>query len=146
VTDLSEQVIEERWVREGIADSSEDVDEPAPATAVVAVVVGDGSVASLRHSGFGASSRWSVHESLDGRPGRSGARHRLERGRDPSEQQEHSSGRRAGERARRAVVTVVPTNSIVEGFAALLAYDPDATAEQNRTSMGASACNVVAGE
>jgi dihydroxyacetone kinase-like predicted kinase len=28
-------------------------------------------------------------------------------------------------------VTVVPTNSIVEGFAALLAYDPDASAEDN---------------
>ena len=43
-------------------------------------------------------------------------------------------------------VTVVPTNSIVEGFAALLAYDPDASAEQNSASMRASACNVVAGE
>jgi dihydroxyacetone kinase-like predicted kinase len=43
-------------------------------------------------------------------------------------------------------VTVVPTNSIVEGFAALLAYDPDASAEQNGVSMRASACNVVAGE
>jgi len=43
-------------------------------------------------------------------------------------------------------VTVVPTNSIVEGFAALLEYDPDATAEENKESMSASACNVVAAE
>jgi dihydroxyacetone kinase-like predicted kinase len=43
-------------------------------------------------------------------------------------------------------VTVVPTNSIVEGFAALLEYDPDASAEQNAQSMSASACNVVPGE
>jgi dihydroxyacetone kinase-like predicted kinase len=41
---------------------------------------------------------------------------------------------------------VVPTNSIVEGFAALLDYDPDATAEDNVKSMSLSACNVVAGE
>ena len=38
------------------------------------------------------------------------------------------------------------TNSIVEGFAALLEYDPDASAEENAQSMTASACNVVAGE
>jgi dihydroxyacetone kinase-like predicted kinase len=43
-------------------------------------------------------------------------------------------------------VTVVPTNSIVEGFAALLEYDPDATAAENALAMKASACNVVAGE
>ena len=43
-------------------------------------------------------------------------------------------------------VVVVATNSIVEGFAALLAYDPDASAEQNAKAMRASACNVVAGE
>ncbi len=43
-------------------------------------------------------------------------------------------------------VTVVPTNSIVEGFAALLTYDPDATAAQNMKTMGASAGSVVAGE
>ena len=43
-------------------------------------------------------------------------------------------------------VAVVATNSIVEGFAALLAYDPDASLEANTDAMRASACNVVAGE
>jgi dihydroxyacetone kinase-like predicted kinase len=43
-------------------------------------------------------------------------------------------------------VAVVATNSIVEGFAALLAYDPDASLDANVTAMRASACNVVAGE
>jgi hypothetical protein len=43
-------------------------------------------------------------------------------------------------------VTVVPTASIVEGFAALLAYDPDATADQNGEAMRASMSHVVAGE
>lgn len=43
-------------------------------------------------------------------------------------------------------VTVVPTNSIVEGFAALLSYDPDASAVQNKESMSDSAQNVIAAE
>jgi hypothetical protein len=43
-------------------------------------------------------------------------------------------------------VSVVPTSSIVEGFAALLAYDPDASAEANAHAMGESASHVVAGE
>jgi dihydroxyacetone kinase-like predicted kinase len=40
----------------------------------------------------------------------------------------------------------VPTRSIVEGFAALLSYDPDASAEQNALTMCESAAHVVAGE
>jgi dihydroxyacetone kinase-like predicted kinase len=44
------------------------------------------------------------------------------------------------------VVTVVPTNSIVEGFAALLEYDPDASAVENAQAMSRSARNVVAAE
>jgi dihydroxyacetone kinase-like predicted kinase len=43
-------------------------------------------------------------------------------------------------------VEVVPTTSIVEGFAALLAYDPDASSAQNARAMGESAAHVVAGE
>ncbi len=42
VTDLSEQVIEERWVREGSADQPDEEPDAAPTTSVVAVVVGDG--------------------------------------------------------------------------------------------------------
>ena len=147
VTDLSEQVIEERWVREGIADSSEDVDEPAPATAVVAVVVGDGVGRIFKTLGVrrlvagGQSMNPSTADLVEAvlatgssevviLPNNKNIRPVAEQVNALVEQ----------------VVTVVPTNSIVEGFAALLAYDPDATAEQNRTSMGASACNVVAGE
>jgi dihydroxyacetone kinase-like predicted kinase len=43
-------------------------------------------------------------------------------------------------------VTVVATRSIVEGFAALLEYDPDASANENAAAMGISAGNVIAGE
>ena len=45
-----------------------------------------------------------------------------------------------------AQVCVVPTTSIVEGFAALLAYDPDAGAPANAAAMTESARRVVAGE
>jgi dihydroxyacetone kinase-like predicted kinase len=43
-------------------------------------------------------------------------------------------------------VRTVPTSGIVEGFAALLEYDPEAGADDNARSMAASASRVVAGE
>ena len=42
-------------------------------------------------------------------------------------------------------VWVVPTETIAEGFAALLAYDPEAGGEVNAQTMEASARKVVAG-
>jgi len=44
------------------------------------------------------------------------------------------------------VVRVVPTNTVAEGFGALLAYDPGSHADINARTMEASAQNVVAGE
>ena len=41
---------------------------------------------------------------------------------------------------------VVPTETVVEGFAALLAYDPEAHGEVNARTMAASALKVVPGE
>jgi uncharacterized protein len=43
-------------------------------------------------------------------------------------------------------VRIVPTETVVEGFAALLAYDPEAHGESNAASMAASALKVVPGE
>ena len=43
-------------------------------------------------------------------------------------------------------VRVVPTSGIVEGFAALLEYDPEAGAADNAAAMAESARRVVAGE
>jgi dihydroxyacetone kinase-like predicted kinase len=43
-------------------------------------------------------------------------------------------------------VRVVPTTGIAEGFAALLAYDPEATVDENARSMAEAAERVVAGE
>jgi dihydroxyacetone kinase-like predicted kinase len=44
------------------------------------------------------------------------------------------------------VVRVVPTRGITEGFAALVTYDPEASAEENAAEMTDAAGNVMAGE
>jgi uncharacterized protein len=43
-------------------------------------------------------------------------------------------------------VAVVPTRTVAEGFAALVAYDPEATLDDNVLAMGGAAEHVVAGE
>jgi dihydroxyacetone kinase-like predicted kinase len=40
----------------------------------------------------------------------------------------------------------VPTRGIPEGFAALIAYDPEAPSDENAAEMAEAAANVVAGE
>jgi len=147
VTDLSEQVIEERWVREGIAEPFEEIDEPAPTTAVVAVVVGDGIGRIFRTLGVrqlvagGQSMNPSTADLVEAV--------RATGSNEVVILPNNKNIRPVAEQVNSLVeqtVAVVATNSIVEGFAALLAYDPDASAEQNSASMRASACNVVAGE
>ena len=147
VTDLSEQVIEERWVREGSVDQADDEEAPPPPTAVVAVVVGDG-VGRIFHSlgvrvlvKGGQSMNPSTADLVDAV---------IATG---SEQvvllPNNKNIRPVAEQVNALVdqeVTVVPTNSIVEGFAALLDYDPDASAEDNMKSMSLSAGNVIAAE
>jgi uncharacterized protein len=147
VTDLAEQVIEERWVREATLAVSDDVSDPAPTTAVVAVVVGEG-IGRIFHSlGVrqlvlgGQTMNPSTSDLVDAvRASESSQVVLLPNNKNVRPVAEQVAGlveQRVG---------VVPTNSIVEGFAALLAYDPDASLEQNLAAMKASACNVVAGE
>jgi DAK2 domain fusion protein YloV len=147
VTDLSEQVIEERWVREATMFVSDDVADPAPTTAVVAVVVGEG-VGRIFHS-------LGVRQLVLGGQSMNPSTSDLVDAVLASESSQivllpnNKNVRPVAEQVAGLVeqhVGVVPTNSIVEGFAALLAYDPDASLEQNLTAMKASACNVVAGE
>jgi DAK2 domain fusion protein YloV len=147
VTDLSEQVIEERWVREASLVPDVDVAEPPPATAVVAVVVGEGVGRIFRSLGV----RILVKGGQSMNPSTSDlvAAVKATGSRQVVILPNNKNIRPVAEQVDSLVeetVTVVPTNSIVEGFAALLAYDPDATAGQNAKSMGASAGNVVAGE
>jgi len=146
VTDLSEQVTEERWVREANA-LPEALESRTPATAVVAVVVGEGVGRIFTTLG--------VRALVKGGPSM-----------NPSTAELVTAVRATGSpqviilpnnRNIRAVaeqvdalvdvdVRVVATDSIVEGFAALLSYDPDAGVEENHQRMSASAQHVVAGE
>jgi len=44
------------------------------------------------------------------------------------------------------IVRVVPTRSITEGFASLLEFDPEASADENAAAMAEAASSIVAGE
>ncbi len=147
VTDLSEQVLEERWVREASGLQEIEEIEPAPPTAVVAVVVGDGVGRIFRSLGVrtlvkgGQSMNPSTADLVAAVHATGSSQVVL--------LPNNKNIRSVAEQVNNLVdqtVTVVPTNSIVEGFAALLEYDPDASAEQNAQAMSASACNVVGAE
>jgi fatty acid kinase len=145
VTDLAEQVVEERWVREAVV--GEVSDEPAPVTAVVAVTVGEGVARIFRSLG--------VREIVSGGQSMNPSTAQLAKAVVATGSHEvvilpnNKNVRLAAEQVNAVVdqkVVVVATDSIVEGFAALLAYDPDASAAENAQTMGESAAHVVAGE
>lgn len=147
VTDLAEQVLEERWVRDAHATSDPTSSEPAPTTAVVAVVVGEGIGRIFRSLGVrqlvrGGQSMNPSTADLVAAVEASGSNEvvLLPNNKNIVAVAEQVNALVA------AKVLVVATTSIVEGFAALLSYDPDATVEENQIAMRASACNVVAGE
>ena len=147
VTDLAEQVIEERWVREAAQTPSDAPATEAPITAVVAVVVGDGVGRIFRSLGArrlvvgGQSMNPSTSELAEAVRATGSSQVILL----PNNKNITPVAAQVNDLVDERVA-VVATNSIVEGFAALLAYDPDASLEANATAMGASACNVVAGE
>ena len=151
VTDLEEQVEEERWVREGVgapgAGPSTEGAGPPATTSVVAVVSGDG-IGRIFHS-------LGVHHLVVGGQTMNPATADLVKAveavgsdqvvilpnnkniRPVAEQVDGLSDKR---------VEVVATGSIVEGFAALLAYDPAADVETNAAAMTESAARVVPAE
>ncbi len=148
VTDLAEQVIEERWVREADVVGTPVNDAVAPpTTAVVAAVVGDGVARIFRSLGVRAvvSGGQSMNPSTE---------EMVAAVRAVGSDQvvilpNNANIRPVAEQVAGlvdATVRVVPTASIVEGFAALLAYDPAADADHNAIAMAASAAHVVAGE
>jgi DAK2 domain fusion protein YloV len=147
VTDLAEQVIEERWVREADAAMEGDPVTEAPATAVVAVVVGQGVGRIFRSLGarkmvVGGQSMNPSTSDLAEAVHATGSRYVILL---PNNKNITPVANQVDALVEEQVA-VVATNSIVEGFAALLAYDPDASLDANAQAMRASACNVVAGE
>jgi len=151
VTDLLEQVEEERWVRDAAdAGAIDEVPEHlrTPVTcAVVAVATGDG-IRRIFHSlgvqGIvtgGQSMNPSTAELLaavEAVP----ADHVVIL---PNNKNIIPVAEQVDAETSKTVM-VVPTKGITEGFAALLAYDPEADAAENAAEMLEAADNVVAGE
>ncbi|HEX9968788.1 MAG TPA: DAK2 domain-containing protein [Acidimicrobiales bacterium] len=148
VTDLHEQVEEERWVREAAAAAPEDEPEQEPVpTAVVAVGTGDGirrifhSLGVHRVVAGGQSmnpSTAQILEAVESAPGEQVVILPNNKNIIPVAEQVVPLASKP--------VAVVPTTGIAQGFAALLEYDPEATAAENAGSMGESSQRVVSGE
>jgi uncharacterized protein len=146
VTDLIEQVEEERWVREATTDESPALQKEV-ATAVVAVATGEG-VRRIFHS-LGVQSVVAGGQSMN--PSTAQLLQAVEASPAPevvilpnnkniipvAEQVDELTSK---------TVRVVPTRGVTEGFAALLSYDPDAGIDDNAGGMAEAAAHVVAGE
>jgi hypothetical protein len=151
VTDLDDQVEEERWVREsvgapGAGPSMEGAGPPAT-TGVVAVVSGDGIGRIFRSLG--------VHHLVVGGQTMNPATADMVKAVEAVPSREvvilpnNKNIRPVAEQVdalSEKSVQVVATGSIVEGFAALLAYDPGADIATNVAAMTDSAARVVPAE
>jgi DAK2 domain fusion protein YloV len=148
VSDLWEQVEEERWVREASGSGIGVEPDPQPVRcAAVAVCTGDGIRRIFRSLG--------VHQVVSGgqsmNPSTSDLLAAIEAA--PGEQVVILPNNKniipVAEQAALLAgkpVRVIPTAGIQEGFAALLEYDPEGDAEANRSLMSESSAGVVAGE
>ncbi len=151
VTDLLEEVEEERWVREGVAHGG-GVEEPPhvnmPATtAVVAVATGDGirrifySLGVQRIVTGGQSMNPSTQQLLEAVESAPADDVVIL----PNNKNIIAVAEQVQAQTKKAV-RVVPTRGIAEGFAALVTYDPEASADENADAMAEAASSVIAGE
>jgi hypothetical protein len=148
VTDLAEQVIEERWVREGAFEGAGDAESgPAPATSIVAVVQGDGIGRIFRSLGVRqlVTGGQSMNPSTEVLLAAVAATGSAEVVLLPNNKNIVPVAKQVAA-VSTIPVHVVATSSIVEGFAALLAYDPDASGTANGAAMTSSAEHVLAAE
>ena len=148
VTDLFEQVEEERWVREAAGTPAQGEPAETPAfCSVVAVCTGDGIRRIFRSLG--------VHHVVSGGQTMNPSTADLIAAIDatgsdqvvilPNNKNIVPVAEQAARLAGQAV-SVVTTPGIQEGFAALLEYDPESDARSNASLMAESAARVVAGE
>jgi len=148
VSDLWEQVEEERWVRDAAAQEAEpEVPQEPVRCAVVAVCTGDGIRRIFRSLGVhnvvsgGQTMNPSTADllaAIDAAPGEQVVLLPNNKNIVPVAEQ---AAQQAGKPVR-----VIPTQGIQEGFAALLEYDPEGDADANAALMADSASRVVAGE
>ena len=147
VTDLLEQVGEEKWVREAEAHPEPEPDlQPVPC-AVVAVSTGDG-IRRIFHS-LGVQGTVTGGQSMN--PSTAQLLEAVEAAPAdhvvilPNNKNIIPVAQQVDAQTAKTV-RVVPTRGIAEGFASLLAYDPQATGDENLAEMTAAAEAVVAGE
>jgi DAK2 domain fusion protein YloV len=144
VSDLLEQVEEERWVREA---QPEEPQLKEVATAVVAVSTGEG-IGRIFHS-LGVQRIVTGGQTMN--PSTAQLLEAVEASPAPevvllpNNKNIVPVAEQVGELTSKTVL-VVPTRSVTEGFAALLAYDPDATGAENAAGMREAAAHVIAGE
>jgi DAK2 domain fusion protein YloV len=150
VTDLWDEVEEERWVREAAEHGPAAGDEApaAPVTcAVVAVCTGEGVARIFRSLGVarivagGQTNNPSTGE-LAGAISAVPADQVVVL---PNNKNVVAVAEQAAAGAAKRV-RVVPTNGVQEGFAALLEYDPEGDVDANARLMAASAAGIVAGD
>ena len=147
VTDLWDQVEEERWVREAAGEAPAPRPSAPVACAVVAVCSGDG-IRRIFHS-------LGVTQTVTGGQSMNPSTKQLADAIAAAPSQEvvvlpnNTNIVPVAEQAAATsdkTVRVVPTRGIPEGFAALLDYDPEGTADANAARMAGAAARVVAGE
>jgi DAK2 domain fusion protein YloV len=147
VSDLWEQVEEERWVRDAVRQPGPEPDEQPVRCAVVAVCTGEGirrifwSLGVHHVVSGGQSMNPSTADllaAIDAAPGEQVVLL-------PNNNNIVPVAYQAAAQAAKPV-RVIETRGIQEGFAALLEYDPEGDADSNVDLMSASAAGVVAGE
>jgi DAK2 domain fusion protein YloV len=148
VTDLFEQVEEERWVRNAAGTEAEgDSPEQPTKCSVVAVCTGEGIRRIFRSLG--------VHHVVSGgqsmNPSTADLLAAIEATLSeqvvilPNNKNIIPVAEQAALQSAKPV-RVIPTRGIQEGFAALLEYDPEGDAESNMTLMSECSARVAAGE
>ncbi len=147
VTDLIEQVEEERWVREGSSEPEEPEELEPVTTAVVAIATGDG-ISRIFHS-LGVRAIVAGGQSMN--PATAEILAAVEAVNAdavvvlPNNKNIIPVAEQVDALTDKTVL-VVPTRGIAEGFAALMEYDPEAAGAANAEAMTEVAQRVVAGE
>ncbi|HEC09041.1 MAG TPA: DAK2 domain-containing protein [Acidimicrobiales bacterium] len=148
VTDLAEEVEEERWVREAAAGTPDDSEPRARVgCAVVAVSPAEGT-GRIFHS-LGVQELVSGGQTMN--PSTADLLAAVERAPAdavvilPNNKNIVPVARQVAEHSDKSVA-VVETTSVPEGFASLLAYDPEASAAENAAEMAEISADVKVGE
>jgi DAK2 domain fusion protein YloV len=147
VSDLWDQIEEERWVREAAASDLPETPEEPVACAVIAVCNGEGvrrifrSLGVTRTVSGGQSMNPSTAELLEAIEGVPSDNVVVL----PNNKNIIPVAEAAASQSTKSV-RVVPTVGVPEGFGALLEYDPEGDADANADAMSSSAARVVAGE